>query len=214
MNGVPLDSVLCVTCVQGTYPSPDCTRCLPCDGREYSGHANCVCPSATHVRTRDHCLPRDDVADWPDVRGTYLMKFRSESVDSYYLRNELQVAVHLCKVRATERQEILPYLSRVRGKPIRRMKPRPSRESLQSIADSFLKFFSFSEEGQNGVRTPVEHVRPDSLRGRYSLHALHAHAYGARVAVLRQAGHRDDTERDENFREIQPEERGQCTVQR
>ncbi|XP_014480007.1 PREDICTED: meckelin [Dinoponera quadriceps] len=97
VNGILLDTVLCVTCVQGTYPSTDCSECLPCDGREYSGRANCVCPSATHVRLRNYCLHKDDVADWPDVRNTYLMKFQSESVDSYYLRSELQVAVHLCK---------------------------------------------------------------------------------------------------------------------
>ncbi|XP_032685456.1 meckelin isoform X2 [Odontomachus brunneus] len=97
VNGILLDTVLCVTCVQGTYPSVDCSKCLPCDGREYSGRANCVCPSATHVRLRNYCLRKDDVADWPDVRSTYLMKFQSENVDSYYLRSELQVAVHLCK---------------------------------------------------------------------------------------------------------------------
>lgn len=97
INGVMLDAVLCVTCVQGTYPSPDCSKCLPCDNREYSGHVNCVCPSATHIRLRNYCLHKDDVADWPDIRNTYLMKFRSESVDSYYLRSELQIAVHLCK---------------------------------------------------------------------------------------------------------------------
>lgn len=98
VNGMPLDTVLCVTCVQGTYPSPDCSRCLPCDSHEYNGHVNCMCPSATHVRLRDHCLRKDEVVDWPNVRSTYLMKFRSENVDSHYLRNELQVAVHLCKV--------------------------------------------------------------------------------------------------------------------
>ncbi|XP_029672859.1 meckelin [Formica exsecta] len=97
INGVLLDTVLCVTCVQGTYPSPDCSKCLPCDSREYNGHINCVCPSATHVRLRNYCLHKDDVADWPDIRSTYLMKFRSENVDSYYLRSELQIAVHLCK---------------------------------------------------------------------------------------------------------------------
>ncbi|XP_025159513.1 meckelin [Harpegnathos saltator] len=96
VNGILLDTVLCITCVQGTYPSADCSKCLPCD-REYSGRENCVCPSATHVRLRNYCLRKDDVADWPDVRSTYLMKFQSESVDSYYLRSELQVAVHLCK---------------------------------------------------------------------------------------------------------------------
>ncbi|KAL0110854.1 hypothetical protein PUN28_014061 [Cardiocondyla obscurior] len=96
VNGALLDAVLCVTCVQGTYPSPDCTKCLPCD-REYSGHVNCMCPSTTHVRLRSYCLHKDDVADWPDIRSTYLVKFRSENVDSYYLRSELQVAVHLCK---------------------------------------------------------------------------------------------------------------------
>lgn len=98
VNGVLLDTMLCVTCVQGTYPSADCSKCLPCDGREYSGRANCVCPSATHVRLRNYCLRKDDISDWPDVRSTYLMKFQSESVDSYYLRSELQVAVYLCKV--------------------------------------------------------------------------------------------------------------------
>ncbi|XP_029155509.1 meckelin [Nylanderia fulva] len=97
INGVLLDTVLCVTCVQGTYPSPDCSKCLPCDSREYSGHVNCVCPSTTHIRLQNYCLHKDDVADWPDIRSTYLMKFRSESVDSYYLRGELQIAVHLCK---------------------------------------------------------------------------------------------------------------------
>ncbi|XP_071571713.1 meckelin [Temnothorax nylanderi] len=98
INGALLDAVLCVTCIQGTYPSPDCSKCLPCDGREHSGHVNCVCPSATHVRRlRNYCLHKDDVADWPDIRSTYLMKFRSGNVDSYYLRKELQIAVHLCK---------------------------------------------------------------------------------------------------------------------
>ncbi|XP_012536805.1 meckelin [Monomorium pharaonis] len=98
INGALLDTALCVTCVQGTYPSPDCSRCLPCNGRdEYSGHINCVCPSATHVRLRNYCLHKDDVVDWPDVRGTYLMKFRSGNIDSYYLRSELQIGVHLCK---------------------------------------------------------------------------------------------------------------------
>ncbi|EZA52526.1 Meckelin [Ooceraea biroi] len=97
INGMLLDTVLCITCVQGTYPSPDCTRCLPCDSPKSSGHVNCVCPSITHVRLQNYCLRKDDVVDWPNVRGTYLMKFRSENVDSYYLRNELQVAVHLCK---------------------------------------------------------------------------------------------------------------------
>ncbi|KAL6255269.1 hypothetical protein P5V15_013606 [Pogonomyrmex californicus] len=97
INGAPLDAVLCVTCIQGTYPSSDCSKCLPCDSHEYSGHANCACPSATHVRLRNYCLHKDDIADWPDIRSTYLMKFRSENVDSYYLRSELQLAVHFCK---------------------------------------------------------------------------------------------------------------------
>ncbi|XP_011879640.1 PREDICTED: meckelin isoform X2 [Vollenhovia emeryi] len=97
INGALLDAVLCVTCIQGTYPSSDCSKCLPCTGREYSGHVNCVCPSATHVRLRNYCLHKDDVADWPDIRSTYLIKFHSGHVDSYYLRSELQVAVHLCK---------------------------------------------------------------------------------------------------------------------
>ncbi|KYQ46698.1 Meckelin [Trachymyrmex zeteki] len=99
INGALLDAVLCVTCIQGTYPSADCSKCLPCGSRENSGHVNCVCPSATHVRLRNYCLHKDDVNDWPDIRGTYLMKFRSEHVDSYYLRSELQVATHLCKKR-------------------------------------------------------------------------------------------------------------------
>ncbi|KYN15470.1 Meckelin [Trachymyrmex cornetzi] len=99
INGALLDAVLCVTCIQGTYPSADCSKCLPCGSRENSGHINCVCPSATHVRLRNYCLHKDDVTDWPDIRGTYLMKFRSEHVDSYYLRSELQVAAHLCKKR-------------------------------------------------------------------------------------------------------------------
>lgn len=98
VNGVPLDTVLCVTCIQGTYPSPDCSKCLPCDGGKYNSHVNCVCPSATHIRLRDYCLRKDDIADWPDVRSTYLMKFRSENIDSYYLRSELQIAMYLCKV--------------------------------------------------------------------------------------------------------------------
>ncbi|XP_020283819.1 meckelin isoform X2 [Pseudomyrmex gracilis] len=97
INGVPLDTVLCVTCVQGTYPSSDCSKCLPCDTRQHNGHVNCACPSATHVRLQNYCLRKDDVADWPDIRGTYLMKFKSENVDSYYLRSELQIAVYLCK---------------------------------------------------------------------------------------------------------------------
>ncbi|EFN60273.1 Meckelin, partial [Camponotus floridanus] len=96
-NGMLLDNVFCVTCVQGTYPSPDCSKCLPCDSREYNGHVNCVCPSTTHIRLRNYCLHKDDIADWPDIRNTYLMKFRSENVDSYYLRSELQIAVHFCK---------------------------------------------------------------------------------------------------------------------
>jgi len=98
INGMLLDTILCVTCVQGTYPSLDCTKCLPCDNREYSGHINCICPSATHVRLRNYCLRKNDIVDWPNIRSTYLMKFRNENVDSYYLRNELQVTMHLCKV--------------------------------------------------------------------------------------------------------------------
>ncbi|XP_011696383.1 PREDICTED: meckelin [Wasmannia auropunctata] len=99
VNGALLDAVLCVTCVEGTYPSPDCSKCLPCGNRENSGHVNCVCPGATHVRIQNYCLHKDDVADWPDIRSTYLMKFRSGHVDSYYLRSELQIAAHLCKRR-------------------------------------------------------------------------------------------------------------------
>ncbi|XP_068992594.1 meckelin [Neodiprion pinetum] len=35
--------------------------------------------------------------EWPDVRSTYLVKYESQHIDSYYFRNELQLAVYLCK---------------------------------------------------------------------------------------------------------------------
>lgn len=97
LNGMALDDVLCVPCIPGTYPSPDCSKCLPCD-REHSGHMNCLCSTSSHVRLRNYCLNREDVTDWPDIRSTYLMKFQSQSIDSYYLRNKLQVAAYFCKV--------------------------------------------------------------------------------------------------------------------
>lgn len=98
ITGILLDTMLCITCVQGTYPSPDCSKCLPCGSREYSSHMNCICPSSTHTRIGSYCIHKSDMADWPDIRDTYLMKFRSESVDSYYLRNKLRITIHFCKV--------------------------------------------------------------------------------------------------------------------
>ncbi|XP_046748250.1 meckelin [Diprion similis] len=35
--------------------------------------------------------------EWPDVRSTYLVKYESQHIDSFYFRNELQLAVYLCK---------------------------------------------------------------------------------------------------------------------
>lgn len=65
-----------------------------------------------------------------------------------------------------------------------------------------------SEEGQDGLRTFVQHVRLDPLRyGQYRLYALRAQPHGTGVVVLQQTGHRSDNERHEDIREIQPEER-------
>ncbi|XP_012233806.1 meckelin [Linepithema humile] len=96
INGMILDNVLCVPCVPNTYPSSNFSKCLPCD-REHYGHINCMCSDSTHVRLQNFCLDREDVIDWPNIRNTYLVKFQSQNIDSYYLRIELQVAVYFCK---------------------------------------------------------------------------------------------------------------------
>ncbi|XP_023287645.1 meckelin [Orussus abietinus] len=95
ISGELLDFVQCLPCSENFYPASDATKCLPCQG--VKGHVNCACPLVSHVRIQNYCLHKSGLGEWPDTRSTYLVKFKSQTVDSYYLRTELRLTMYLCK---------------------------------------------------------------------------------------------------------------------
>ncbi|KAI4498288.1 hypothetical protein M0802_006774 [Mischocyttarus mexicanus] len=96
-DGTLLNSIKCLPCPKDTYPSNANSKCLPCSNSNNKNQGNCACLLGSHVRIQGYCLNRDNLSDWPDVKSTYTIKFQSETVDSYYLRTELQAAMYFCK---------------------------------------------------------------------------------------------------------------------
>ncbi|XP_012263397.3 meckelin [Athalia rosae] len=97
VNGSLLEKIQCIPCTHNTYPSPDGTKCLTCRKNAFKSHINCPCPLISHLRIKEYCVDKNGLVEWPDIRSTYLVKYESQQVDSYYLRTELQLAVYLCK---------------------------------------------------------------------------------------------------------------------
>ncbi|XP_015600107.2 meckelin [Cephus cinctus] len=96
-SGILLPAFECLPCPENFYPSSDGLKCLPCNSNTYASHMRCACPIVSHVRIFEYCIPKNGLTSWPDVRSTYLAKFDTQSIDSYYLRTELQLAVYLCE---------------------------------------------------------------------------------------------------------------------
>ncbi|KAL7291306.1 hypothetical protein TKK_0014909 [Trichogramma kaykai] len=95
-SGELLKSLRCVQCSESSYPSANGYKCLACHNSSASGHANCACPIASHLRIQDYCFRRN-LIDFMDIRNSYLVQFARESVDSFYLRKELRLSAYLCK---------------------------------------------------------------------------------------------------------------------
>lgn len=96
-SGEMLTALKCVRCSDNSYPSPDGSRCLPCQNSTSKVHYDCSCPLATHERLEDYCFPKNKI-DIKDSRNTYLVQWWNENVDSYYLRKNLRLTAYLCKV--------------------------------------------------------------------------------------------------------------------
>ncbi|XP_066601056.1 meckelin [Prorops nasuta] len=108
-NGETLDTIQCLPCPNDFYVSHDGTECLPCN---YSNDRleNCICPKTTHIRIENQCFPKNDLTDLPLLTDTYLVHFNKISIDSLYLRNNLQRAVYLCKKKDIAACEHLAHM--------------------------------------------------------------------------------------------------------
>ena len=95
LNGTALKSDKCITCSNGTQPSDDKTRCVPC----HWSMINCNCPSGTHdLLSKNVCVPRSIVSAWPSGPENYEMLYNKEIIQSQLLYNSLFKAIFLCKV--------------------------------------------------------------------------------------------------------------------
>ncbi|XP_050521919.1 meckelin isoform X2 [Daktulosphaira vitifoliae] len=93
-DGSLLESRKCVRCSNGSYPSEDRLKCLPCI------LPNCSCPTSTHELLLDGnlCVPKLNLSQWPDESDTHFIEFDlvDIKVESMYLKKKLRALLHKC----------------------------------------------------------------------------------------------------------------------
>ncbi|XP_033219517.1 meckelin [Belonocnema kinseyi] len=95
LTGELLETVECLPCSINAYPSTD-GKCLPCNDIKYSKLTKCNCPPESHMKINQYCFPKN-YSYWPELYNSYFVNFQNESIESYYLRMNLQLATYLCK---------------------------------------------------------------------------------------------------------------------
>ena len=98
MTGELLETVACLPCSTNASPSIDRRVCLPCNDIKFNKFTNCDCPVESHVKINQYCFLKNH-SYWPEAYDMYIVNFKDQTFESYYLRMNLQLAIYLCKVR-------------------------------------------------------------------------------------------------------------------
>ncbi|XP_029041159.2 meckelin isoform X1 [Osmia bicornis bicornis] len=98
LNNTSVDIVCYSTCPDNHYPSADRSKCFPCKNLNYNYYIDYIySTNYYYTRIQDYCSFKDTSLDKQDSVVVYQVKFETENVDSYYFRNELEIAMYFCK---------------------------------------------------------------------------------------------------------------------
>ncbi|XP_076290323.1 meckelin isoform X2 [Lasioglossum baleicum] len=98
INGTLLNIMYCFSCPNNTYPSLDRSKCLSCADFENNYYLNPIYSTQYYTWIRDHCFNKSVFTNDLYANITNLIKFKNHNTDiGNYLREDLEVALYLCK---------------------------------------------------------------------------------------------------------------------